>query len=652
MKSSPAKTLSKRAKRWWADCDTGGRLTILLVAGILLATFSWLEWGDDPWRHGLPQAYLAGEKPDTEDAITLGLWFGAAINAVIAAILLATARWWARRPNKVAPPTEPTPPQWSQRLFWWGLAAALLAAAWIRAPRLEHSFWNDEELAFRNFLWGKNIVTESGELEYEPVSWQHTLFTNSSGNNQVTQTVQSRLWHKLWGKYFRHEGDAPFRESIIRLPPFVNGLLGIAVFALFLRLAGYPLAGATSAWILALNPWHLRYSVEARGYADLLLFVSLAFLCLLLALRSGKWRWWLGYGLFQSLYLLAFAGAVYLALAQNLIVLAIVIKRRQAVHFWRWTVGTAVGAMLFIQIMAPMAIRIIYHMKTHKEDNFPITFAHLQDLWAHLVFGAQWKTQAAAELHNGISIEMLHSSHPAILPVMALLVPSLVAIGILGILVKGRELRIFVCALFGAIALIALHHSLASMTFYIWYVIYLVLGFALALGFVPELIADGWNALGKRPSRPTPTAIPLGASILIVAGYAWLASPSLARVRNFERHPMRTAVEYVRDHAPALAAENSKFLTASIGSGNRQIQTYDPWVRPIKEKAAFETLVEEARQGDKQLYLYVCSPLRVQRESPGIWGELENPQRFEKTAYIKGLEEFWSFQIYRLKTKS
>lgn len=650
MKPSPATSLSSRAKLWWADCDKGGKLTVLIVAGILLATLSWLKWGTDPWRHGLPQAYLAGEKLDTRDGIILGLWFGAVINTAIAAVLLGTAYWWARRPSHMAPPAKPSPSQWSRGLFWWGLVAALLLAAWIRAPRLEHSFWNDEEIAFRHFLWGKNIVTDSGNLEFEPMSWQHTLFTTGNGNNQVTQTVQSRLSHELWQKFFRRDGDAPFKESIIRLSPFINGLLGIVAFALLLRLSGYPLAGATAAWILALNPWHLRYSVEARGYADLLLMISLTFICLLLALRSGKWRWWLGYGLFQSLYLLAFAGAVYLALAQNLIVLAVIIKRRQASHFWRWMVSTAIGAMLFIQIMTPMAIRIALYMKTHKQDSFPITLAHLQDLWAHLVFGSQWKTQAAPDLHNSISIEMLQAAHPVTLPLMAFVIPLLVAIGILGVLVKGRELRLFVCALLGALGLIGLHNATVDLIFYIWYVVYLVLGFSLALGFVPELVTDGWNALRKNRPQSASTALPIATAILIVIGYAWLASPSLARVRNFERHPMKTAVEFVRGHAPALAAENSSTLTASIGSGNRQMQTYDPWVRPIKEQVDFDDLLKEARQSGKPLYVYVCSPLRVQREFPGVWEQLENGQLFDKALYLKGLEEFWSFQIYQLKT--
>lgn len=621
------------------------------MLGILLATLTWLKWGDDPWRHGLPQAYFAGEQLDAQDSIILGLWFGAAINAVIATVLLVSAYWWARQPSRnIELPPRPLPPRWSRRLFWWGLAAALLTAAWIRAPRLEHSFWNDEELAFRHFLWGRNVVKDPGKLEFKPVSWQHTLFTTGSGNNHVTQTVQSRLFHELWKKFFHREGDSPFKESVIRLPPFINGLLGIAALALLLHLAGHPLAGATAAWILALNPWHLRYSVEARGYADLMLLIPLAFICLLLALRSGKWRWWLGYGLFQSLYLLSFAGAVYLAMAQNLIVLAVIIKRHQPIHFWRWTVGTAIGAMLFIQIMAPMSINIAVYMETHKQDNFPITLAHLQDLWAHLVFGSQWKAQAAPDLYNGLSFDMYQSTHPATLLLMVFVIPTLVTIGVLGVLVKSRELRLFVCALLGAIGLIGLHNATADLTFYIWYAIYLVLGFALALGFVPELVADGWNNLKKNHPRSGSGALPIATAILIVAGYGWMTKPSLARVRNFERHPMKATVEFVRGDAPALAEDNLNTLTCSIGSGSPQIQTYDPWVRPIKEQGDFDKLLADVRQSGKPFFVYACSPLRVQREFPGAWEQLENNQLFEKVKYLKGLEEFWSFQIYRLKT--
>lgn len=653
MKPSLAHSLPSRLKQWWHDHKRIDAAIILFLLTVLLAAIAYLIWGDDPWRKQLPQKFLAGEHIDNRGGIVLGLWFAAVVNALIATTLLLSSRWWPER-NHVPPPktpgaTSPTP-LWSRRLFLIGLGAALLAAAWIRAPRLEHSFWNDEEMAFRKFLWGENVVSDSGELKHKNVSWQRTLFYTANGNNHVTQTVTSRISHETWKRFFRQAGDRPFQESVIRLPPFINSLLGIAALAFLLRVTGYPLAGVTAAWLLALNPWHLRYSVEARGYADLMLLIPLTFIALIFALRSGKWRWWLLYGLLQSLYLLAFAGSVYLAAAQNLIVLALLLKRGNTGSIWKWGVSTAIGAMLFIQIMIPMAIRVIDYNKAHQQVMAPITLGHLQDLWAHLVIGAPWKTMADPASNNGFSVQMYQAEQPGILLLMIFFIPLLLLIGLLTAIIKSTELRLFIGSTFGALALLALHNSLTETIFLIWYVVYTVLIFALALAFIPELLTTNERNIGKNQGGKKWSSPSLVCALLLIVSYGLFTAPSLCRLRHFEREPMRAAVEFVRGEAPALKLENKNQLTCSIGSGAVQMRSYDPWVHPVKTQADFDLAVKEARDSGKTLSIYACSPLRVEREFPEAWKTLENPQVFEKTVYLKGLEEFWSYQLYRLKT--
>lgn len=649
MKSSPTKFLSSRFTQWWDRLDSRSAQIVLFLLAVFIFAISYLIWGDDPWKRELPDKFLDGEKLDQKKAITLGLWFGAAFNAVIASILLLSSHWWARHTNHILPPPASPPSLWTKRLFLWGLIAALIAGAWIRAPRLDHGFWNDEEQIFRKFLWGKNVVTDSGKLEFKPVSWKTTLFSTNNGNNQVTNTVQARIMHGLWKKFFHKKGERPFKEAVIHLSPFINGLLGIAALAVLLRMIGFPLAGVTAAWMLTFNPWHLRYSVEARGYADLLLFISLTFIFLTLALRSGRWRWWIAYGIFQSLYLLSFAGAVYLAVAQNLIVLAVILYRRNPIHFWRWFVSTSIGAMIFIQIMTPMAINIVEYMRTHTEVNFPLTLAHLKDFWSHLVFGSQWKTQADPTLHYGISLETYRSQYPIITLLMIYIIPTLTAIGITGILIKGKELRIFITTLIGAMALIALHHYTAELTYYIWYAIYIVLGFATAIAFIPELIAIRFGSQNEKDKNIYSKYTPVFVSALIIIGYGCMTSPSLSRLRKYERHTMNKAVKIARGESPALDSKNSNLLTASIGSGANQMQTYDPWVKPVKEQADFDAMISKAKESGKPLLIYACSPLRIQGEFPDAWKQLENENLFEKAEYVKGIEEFWSYQIYKLR---
>ncbi len=653
MKPNLAHSLASRLKQWWHNHKRNDAAIIIFLFTVLLTASSYLMWGDDPWRKQLPQKLLAGEHIDNRGGIVLGLWFAAAANALIATTLLLSSRWWPQRdgspPPKTSTPTSPTS-IWSRRLFLTGLGAALLTAAWIRAPRLEHSFWNDEEMAFRKFLWGENVISDSGELKHKDVDWQYTLFYTANGNNHVTQTVSSRISHEIWKRFFYKAGDRPFHESVIRLPPFISGLLGIAALAFLLRLTGYPQAGVTAAWLLALNPWHLRYSVEARGYADLMLLIPLTFIALIFALRSGKWRWWLLYGLLQSLYLLAFAGALYLAAAQNLIVLALLIKRGQSGSIRKWGVSTTIGAMLFIQIMTPMAIRVIEYNKTHQQATVKVTLGHLQDLWAHLVIGDPWRTMADPTLDNGFSVQMYQAEHPGVFMLMTFFIPFLLLVGLFTALIKGTELRLFIGSTLGALALIALHNTLVETIFLIWYVIYTVLIFATALAFIPELITTYGRRFGTKLKQQKWQCFSLTCTLLLIASYGLFTSPSLSRLRQFEREPMRDAVISVRAKAPALNPDNKNQLTCSIGSGAAQIRSYDPWVHAVKKQADFDSVLKEAHDSGKPLSIYVCSPLRVEREFPDAWKTLENPQVFEKTANLKGLEEFWSYQIYRLKT--
>ncbi|MCF6314292.1 MAG: glycosyltransferase family 39 protein [Verrucomicrobiales bacterium] len=652
MNSNLPHTLLARLKHWWQNHKSNDAAVVCLLLAILCSAIAYLMWGDDPWRRHLPQKFLAGEYINNRNGIILGLWFAAAINAAISVILLLSSRWWPE-PTKQKKPLLPKPSSSSiqtRRLFYIGLFSALLVAGWIRAPRLEHSFWNDEEMAFRKFLWGENVLdtnTPDNKLRYKPVSWKRSFFYTSNGNNHVTQTISSRLYHEVWKYFFLKDGDRPFQESVIRLSPFISGLLGISALAFLLRTTGYPLAGITAAWLLAINPWHLRYSVEARGYADLMLFIPLTFIALLYALRTARWRWWILYGLFQCLCLLAFAGAIYLVAAQNLIVLGLLIQQRKPHQLWRWGVSSSIGAMLFITMVTPMVIRVIDYAKTHQHDMAPITVAHWRDFWSHLVIGAPWKTMADPSLHNGLSTQMYQSEHPSVFWLMAFIIPLTFISGLIWTFLKNPQLRIFISSILGSLVLLLLHNALSETIFLIWYIIYTVLLFSAALAFAPELLQRcTCFSRQKHTARYVATAY----TVIMILGYGWLCAPSIARLRQFEREPMREAVTQVRGATPALDPDNQATLTCSIGSGAAQMRSYDPWVHPVKKVGDFEQIVKEAREKHKKLFIYVCSPLRVKREYPHAWQQLNDQTTFEKTVYLKGLEEFWSYQIYRLKT--
>ena len=75
--------------------------------------------------------------------------------------------------------------------------------------------------------------------------------------------------------------------------------------------------GFLAGLLLAVHPWHVRFSVEMRGYSAMLLALTLGVIFLLLGLRDGRWRWWLASAAMNLWALLAFAGCLYVPVVAN-----------------------------------------------------------------------------------------------------------------------------------------------------------------------------------------------------------------------------------------------------------------------------------------------------------------------------------------------
>ena len=102
----------------------------------------------------------------------------------------------------------------------------------------------------------------------------------------------------------------------LRVPSFVAGVATIpAVYALGLRTVGRAAALAGAA-LLALSPFAVFYSAEARPYSLTVLFVVLSTLALLIALDSGRRLHWALFALATLAALLSHYTAVFVLAAQ------------------------------------------------------------------------------------------------------------------------------------------------------------------------------------------------------------------------------------------------------------------------------------------------------------------------------------------------
>jgi hypothetical protein len=619
---------------------------MLGFAAVVAGAALFLAASESPWDRGIPEKLGTGKALTIRDTIVSGLWLGAAINAGLGILLLALSRWWARPlPERSAAllgkMQTPRGISLSARWFWALTLLAVVAGAWIRAPRLSHSFWNDEEQAFRKFTWGEYEAASKGgdQLEFDPAGWDRALFYSVNGNNHVVHTVLAKLSHSAWRAIARPDPEN-FREWVIRLEPFLSGLLALVVIAVWLRRVGFPLAGVTAAWLLAIHPWVLRYAVEARGYSAMLLFILLALCCATEALRTGLWRWWIGFGVAQCLYLLCFAGAVYLAVAANLAIIAIIIHRRDGPSLWRWLVACVAGAMLFLQMMTATVMRIWNWVQAPHLDPFPMNASYLRDFISHLALGVPWSGPDPS-LHVGTDITQLLSGRPLWTLAFRVALPALLAIGLVVGARRSPHARWIFATLATAAALIFAHNLVTELTFFGWYALYFTLGLVIALAFVPE----GWKT-ANTPRRIAGHAT----AFAIVALYGWLALQPLATIRAHDRHPMRQAVISARGEAPAIDARHAGALTVAVGAGANQLRTYDPRVIWIKSEADLSAAIARAKQETKPLIVYACGPQRLRQDQPAIEALLNDPARFDLGDYLPGQEAFWSFQLYRLRT--
>ncbi|MEM8954930.1 MAG: glycosyltransferase family 39 protein [Verrucomicrobiota bacterium] len=627
-------------RRWPVlECGVVRWLALALLVWVLVSV-GYLLFGSKPWSVDVMGLAEGTSSKRVEHYMWTGLWWGAAINAVIGLALLGTMQWWG-----VMVPVGPTIETarrvysgWARRAMLLGLGGALVVGVFERAPRLTHSFWNDEEYGFRRFVSGYHRDDGTGVLEFKRVRWVDSLFKNHDGNNHVWHTMEARAGLGVW-RLLSGAEEGEFREWAVRLVPFLSGLGSIFLVGLLGSLLGRPLAGVAAAWFLALSPWHMRYAVEARGYSSMILFLLLGLVFLVKALQTGSWRWWLFYGAAQCLMLWSFAGVVYVALVQNILALAFLLMNnrwkgnRQGI-IGRFFVANALSAGVFLVLMLPSLMQLVSFLEGYQEETGRVDLGagFLRDVWAHLVVGLPWTTAGDESWPSMIGLQAKSLGAFIFLNVV---MPVAAVLGALLMLFRG-DWRARLVALVFLLAAVAMwgHNALSGTAIMGWYFVFFAPGFALFLGWGSALVwAESFRVRG-------------GVAVAIVALFWLTASGPRGAIRDRERHPMRQVVWEVRGESPAVTADDEGIMTVAMGSGDRQLRTYDPWIHPVDTKEELEVVMEEARDRGKDLAVYVCSPLRLEREAPEVMAMLRDEGEFEKRREVDGLEEFWSFRVW------
>lgn len=138
-------------------------------------------------------------------------------------------------------------------------------------------------------------------------------------------------------------------QFAFRLPSALAGVLAIPLLIAAGKQWGMPQAGLWAGLLLALSPFHLRYSQEARQYALLMLCSLAAFFWLYRALYRPTWERWLAFSLATGLNLYSHYGAL-IFLAAQAVIIAIWSVRQLRGGRWR-CVGYPVAAAFLVSLL-------------------------------------------------------------------------------------------------------------------------------------------------------------------------------------------------------------------------------------------------------------------------------------------------------------
>jgi preprotein translocase subunit SecG len=311
------------------------------------------------------------------------------------------ARFWWRAWERHAPSSfHPKLVHFS--CYWWmALVACILLGASLRIPLLQHSFWWDETWGVKRVIAGEwqEANPNDGALVLEKPSWKDTFFHFSKPTNHVTYSIFARVCHEIW-ILFGGEGVA---EWVIRLPALVFGLALIWLGADLCRRWGFPLAGLLLALLLALHPWFIRYSVDARAYTLIALLSLLLLANGLSLLKSNKRRRWLSYALFLAFSIWSFPFIFFFAAPLSIGILLIgtiypeTTGLRSSVFFLRWLSTHALALVLVLPLVAPLIPQIGYWDAESRNHAALDYGAFLPRLYAEYSLGMPWNSTTEDE---------------------------------------------------------------------------------------------------------------------------------------------------------------------------------------------------------------------------------------------------------------
>lgn len=134
----------------------------------------------------------------------------------------------------------------------------------------------------------------------------------ASGENGPLYNILLALWIRVAG----------ISEIAVRFPSAVAGVMAIPLLYLLGRRIAGPTTGLLAAGLLAISPYHVWYSQEAKMYTMVVVLALASTLALVEALMRNRALWWAAYVLATTMLFYTHVATVLVFVAQVLYVLA------------------------------------------------------------------------------------------------------------------------------------------------------------------------------------------------------------------------------------------------------------------------------------------------------------------------------------------
>jgi hypothetical protein len=644
-RSVGAREAAARGLRRLRDPDGGcvrAARAALGVALVALALF--LLAAPKPWNAETGPGFFATPDRSFSETVLVAAWWAAAANCALALALLASARLWAGPAGA---------PGWrasggARRAGLGFLALLALAAALGGALRwnLAHgSLWWDEAWTVKRVIVGfrEPAPERPGELVFEDAPWYWTLWRYKKPTNHVFYSVAAKASVDGWRLASGREEWA-FDEFALRLPAFVAALASIAGVGLLVRGLATPAAGAAAAFLLAIHPWHVQHSAEARAYAFVVLLALLSAHWLTRALRGGAWRHFVLYGGAQVLLFWSHPFSIYLSAALGAcgmlgFALAPAPPRTRVALAARWVATHVLAAMAILTLMGPNFAQTVLFTDVNAPSRSRVVGAEsLRKLTALLFTGMALEPSGLpADRPAFTALGDLAERHAFVRPLALVVLPLVAALGLARLALARGPARFAVLGLSLAVPTAVVVAGLRGQFFHHRFVFYGLVAAVIGLAAGADLLLRG--LLGAR--RPAARAAVAAGLALGLVGFQALVAPRTLELRERPHSPIRDALAWIAEDGGPEA------LRLGYGKGGDMSAIYDPWLAFATSAGPVEDLARRARETGVPFYVTYGYPGENRQRFPGGFRLFDDPTLFEERARFFGIAPEFTWRVLR-----